>query len=182
MKHGHLKAITLEITKEPATVGVVERVLALSSPAGDGLERVWGMLWGAEDLSAALGSMTNRDADGRYTFPYQFARSQCLYAANALGVAAVDAVYTDFRDPAGLEDEVHTALHDGFVAKAAIHPAQCEVINRVMTPTPEQIDWSHQVVELLSDRGVSQLNGRMIDIAHKRIALRLLSRTAALKS
>ena len=39
-------------------------------------------MWGSEDLAAALGARANRDARGEYTFPYQFARSQCLYAAN----------------------------------------------------------------------------------------------------
>lgn len=154
--------------------------LSLASPAGEGQERLWGMLWGGEDLAAALGAMANRDAEGRYTFPYRFARSQCLYAANAMNVAAVDAVYTDFRDPAGLETEVRAALRDGFVAKAAIHPAQVEIINRVLTPDDAQLDWARQVIELLADRGVARLDGRMVDIAHKRIAARLLSRAAAL--
>lgn len=156
--------------------------LALASPAGEGQERLWGMLWGGEDLAAALGAMANRDEEGRYTFPYRFARSQCLYAANATGIAAVDAVYTDFRDPGGLETEVRAALRDGFVAKAAIHPAQVEIINRVLTPDEGQLDWARQVVALLADRGVARLDGRMVDIAHKRIALRLLSRAAALEA
>ncbi len=154
--------------------------LALASPAGEGQERLWGMLWGGEDLAATLGAMANRNAEGDYTFPYRFARSQCLYAANATGTAAVDAVYTDFRDPAGLEVEVHAALRDGFVAKAAIHPAQVEIINRILTPDSGQLDWARQVVDLLSDRDVAKLDGRMVDIAHKRIALRLLARAAAI--
>ena len=156
--------------------------LSLAAPGGEGQERLWGMLWGGEDLAAALGAMANRDAEGHYTFPYRFARSQCLYAANATGIAAVDAVYTDFRDPAGLEAEVRAALRDGFVAKAAIHPAQVEIINRVLTPDDGQLDWARRVVELLADRGVARLDGRMVDIAHKRIALRLLSRAAALEA
>jgi len=60
--------------------------------------RLWGMLWGGEDLSATLGSQSNRDEAKHYTFPYQHARSQCLYSANAIGVVAIDAVYADFRD------------------------------------------------------------------------------------
>ena len=65
---------------------------------------------GGEDLSATLGSISNRDESGAYTFPYQFARSQCLYAASAIGVTAVDAVYTNFRDPEGLEREARDGL------------------------------------------------------------------------
>jgi len=154
--------------------------LALSSPNGSGLERLCGLLWGGEDLSAALGALSNRDEEGNYTYPFQFARSQALYAANVLKVMPVDAVYPDFRDIEGLEREAKAALRDGFVAKAAIHPRQVEIINRVMTPTDEQLSWSCQVVEILAERGVAPLDGRMVDIAHKRIALRLLSRAKVL--
>ncbi len=153
--------------------------LALSAPQG--IDRLAGLLWGGEDLSAALGVSANRDEDGAYTFPFQFARSQCLYAANALGVAAIDAVYTDFRDAEGLERETRAALRDGFTAKAAIHPGQCEVINRVLTPDPGRLAWARQVVALLADRGVARLDGGMIDIAHKRIAQRLIARAEALE-
>ena len=43
---------------------------------------------------------------------------------------------------AGLEREARAGLRDGFTAKAAIHPAQVEVINRVMTPTAAELDWA----------------------------------------
>ncbi|MFC7706317.1 HpcH/HpaI aldolase/citrate lyase family protein [Plastorhodobacter daqingensis] len=154
--------------------------LRLGAAEADPTGRLWGMLWGGEDLSATLGAQTNRDDAGSYTFPYQFARSQCLFAANALGVVAVDSVYVDFRDPEGLAAETRQGLRDGFSAKAAIHPAQVEMINEVMTPTPEQLDWARQVTTLLQDRAVARIGSKMVDLAHKRIAERLLTRAAAL--
>jgi citrate lyase subunit beta / citryl-CoA lyase len=154
--------------------------LALSQSAT--CDRLWGLLWGGEDLAAALGVTRNRDEGGAYTFPFQFARSQCLYAANAVSAVAVDAVYTDFRDPEGLEREARAGLRDGFTAKAAIHPAQVDVINRVMTPDKEHLDWAQQVVEILADQAVARLDGRMVDLAHKRIAERLLARAAAISA
>ncbi len=154
--------------------------LNLSRPGADALGRLsgrlWGMLWGGEDLSETLGALANRDEGGAYAFPYQFARSQCLYAASVLGAVAVDAVYTNFRDAEGLERETRAALRDGFTAKAAIHPAQVAVINAVMTPTPGEVDWARRVVTLLEKRGVARLDGKMIDLVHKRIAERLLAR------
>lgn len=159
-----------------------EAVLNLNQPQSGAGTRLWGLLWGGEDLSATLGAMANRDEAGAYTFPYQYARSQCLYAANAIGAAAVDAVYPDFRDMDGLEAEARAGLRDGFTAKAAIHPAQAAVINRVMTPTDDQLDWARQVVALLENAGVARLDGKMVDIAHKRIAQRLLGRAAAIRS
>ena len=73
------------------------------------------------------------------------------------------------------------AVRDGFTAKAAIHPAQAEIINRVMTPTAAELDWAREVVALLADRGVARLDGKMVDLAHKRIAERLLRRRATLE-
>jgi citrate lyase subunit beta/citryl-CoA lyase len=153
--------------------------LNLSMPYSVAARRLWGMLWGGEDLSATLGASTNRDEDGEYTFPYQFARSQCLYAANALNVQPADAVYTDFGNEKGLETETRMALRDGFTAKAAIHPNQVAIINEVLTPNKDQIDWAEQVVDLLSETGVARLEGRMIDLAHKRVAERILLRARA---
>jgi len=70
-------------------------------------------------------------------------------------------------------------VRDGFAAKAAIHPAQIEIINEILTPTPEQLQWAEQVVDLLKDRAVARIDGSMVDLAHKRIAERLLARRAA---
>lgn len=150
--------------------------LTLSQSIPSMTPRLWGLLWGGEDLAASLGAQRNRDEAGNYTFPYQFARSQCLFAANALGVQAIDAVYTAMNDPRGLEQEVEAALRDGFVAKAAIHPSQVEIINRVLMATSAQVDWSSRVLELLKDSAVARLDGGFVDLAHKRIAERLLLR------
>lgn len=141
--------------------------------------RLWGAMWGGEDLAAELGSVSNRDGEGRYTFPFLYARSQCLYGASALGIVAVDAVHTNFRDLERLEAETREGLRDGFIAKAAIHPAQVGVINKVLTPDASQVAWAEQVTALLADQGVARLDGKMIDLVHKRIADRILERATS---
>ena len=45
--------------------------------------RIYGLTWGAEDLSAALGASTNRKPDGTYEDVYLLARTLCLAAAKA---------------------------------------------------------------------------------------------------
>ena len=157
-----------------------EAVLALSQARAPAHPRLWGMLWGGEDLSAAIGANGNREASGTYTQPFRFARSQCLYAANALGVVAIDAVQTNFRDLAPLEAETREALRDGFSAKAAIHPAQVGLINDILSPTTQQLAWSHEVMQVLAEKAVALVDGKMVDIAHKRIASRLLARAEAI--
>ena len=89
---GHIR--TIAIATETAA-----SLFRLSTYAGAS-ERLVGMTWGAEDLSADLGASANRDADGRFLEPYRLARTLCLAGAVAARVAPIDTVYVDFRDEA----------------------------------------------------------------------------------
>jgi citrate lyase subunit beta/citryl-CoA lyase len=141
----------------------------------DTLPRLRALMWGAEDLCASLGGNTNRGPDGRYLSPYIAARDGCLFAARSLGVIAIDAVYTAFRDSAGLERECkdHGAL--GFDAKAAIHPAQLPVIEQALRPSAEQINWAEKVIRSFEESpGAAAMDGSMIDAPHLQRARNIL--------
>ena len=69
-----------------------------------------------------------------------------LLGAAAAAVLPVDAVYTDFRDREGLKTEALEGLRSGFGAKAAIHPAQIDVINEAFTPSRSDVEWAKRVV------------------------------------
>ncbi len=60
-------------------------------------------------MSAELGSETNREPDGRFSSPYMLARNLSLAAASSARVQAIDTVYADFRDMAGLRVEAEEA-------------------------------------------------------------------------
>jgi citrate lyase subunit beta/citryl-CoA lyase len=144
--------------------------------------RLAGLTWGAEDLAAAVGATTNRDADGHWTPPYQFVRSLCLFAAHAAGVAAIDTLYANFRDPQGLEASCAEARRDGFSGKLAIHPDQVEIINRAFTPSTGEIERAQRIVELFEANpgaGTLALDGVMLDLPHLRQARHILSVAAA---
>jgi citrate lyase subunit beta / citryl-CoA lyase len=141
--------------------------------------RTRGLTWGGEDLSSDLGALENRDSSGRYLPLYEFARSFCLLAAASARVAAIDAVYTDFRDGDGLALEARAAAAAGFSGKLAIHPDQIAIINDAFTPSVSQFEWARQVVAAFQSgpgTGVASLNGRMLDRPHLLQARRLLSR------
>lgn len=153
-------------------------VFALGTFAGAS-HRLMGLTWGGEDLSADLGAETNRSTDGAYTDPYRLARSLTLLGAAAAGVDAIDSVFTNFRDMAGLEAECRAARRDGFVAKMAIHPAQVPVINEAFTPSPEAIERARAVIQAFEANpgaGVVGVNGEMLDRPHLLRAERLLRR------
>lgn len=136
-----------------------------------------GLTWGAEDLPAAIGATTARRTDGRYTPPYELVRSLALFAAHAAAVPAIDTVYPDFHDLNGLRAYAGRARRDGFSGQMAIHPSQVETINHAFTPDASEIAWAEKVAAAFAaspDAGVIQLDGRMLDLPHLKLALRIL--------
>jgi citrate lyase subunit beta / citryl-CoA lyase len=139
--------------------------------------RLAGLMWGGEDLSAAIGASANRDEHGHYTGPFTLARNLCLLAARAANVAPIDAVFIDFRDSDGLRRESDAARRDGFSAKVAIHPSQVDIINRCFTPTEAEQEWAKRVIAAFETggKGAVQLDGVMLDAPHLTQARRILA-------
>ena len=141
--------------------------------------RLIGLSWGAEDLSAAIGARTARNEDGAYTDVFRLARAVTILGASAAEVASIDTVYINFRDDAGLRRECAEAERDGFTAKLAIHPAQVPIINESFTPSAEAVAQARKIVDAFAadpDAGVIGLDGVMFDRPHLKRAERLLAR------
>jgi len=152
---------------------------AISIPAyaAASLPRLAGLTWGAEDLSAAIGATRKRDADGRWTDAFRFARTQTLLTAHARGVPAIDTLHADFADSEGLRRVAEEARADGFAGMLAIHPAQIPVINAAFTPSEDELAEAQAIVDAFKaspDAGALQIDRRMIDRPHYKLALRVL--------
>jgi len=140
-------------------------------------ERLWGMMWGAEDLAASFGATANRDASGVLP-PYQLARNLCLAGAAAAGVIAVDTVAVAIDDLAAVEQEAREARRDGFMAKGVIHPRHVEPVNAAFRPSEQEIAWARRIADAFgnqADLGVVKIDGQMIDKPHLRAAERILA-------
>lgn len=146
------------------------------------LPRLAGLTWGAEDLSVAIGASTNLDAKGDWAFTFKMVRSMALLAASAAGVAAIETLYVDFRDEAGLLASSRAARAEGFSGRIAIHPAQVAAINAAFTPSGEEIAFAERVVQAFADAGEAGtigLDGKMLDIPHLKQARQVLATAAA---
>lgn len=155
-----------------------EALFALDGYA-DATERLFGLSWGAEDLSVAVGASANRDEQGNWLPTFEMARSLCLLAAAAAEVTAIDTVYTDFRDHEGLLRYAANARRDGFSGMLAIHPAQIDVINAAFEPSTAEIERAERIVALFDANpgaGTVGMDGKMIDRPHLIQARRLLDR------
>lgn len=155
------------------------QAIFLAGTYGGSSKRLKGLTWGAEDLSVELGAEANRDRDGHFLAPYQLARSLCLAGAAAAQVQAIDTVYVDFRNDAGLRRECEEARRDGFTGKMAIHPGQVAAINEVFTPTAEAVKRAEAVIAAFAENpgaGTVGIGGVMYDRPHLERARQLVAR------
>lgn len=137
----------------------------LNAPAIAAAPNVVALMWGAEDLLATLGGTSSRKDDGGYRAVALHARSSVLLAARAFGKEAVDAVYVNIPDLAGLAAEAADAVASGFSSKACIHPSQAAVVRGAYAPSEAEVTEAAALLQAAraAGSGVFQYNGKMID-------------------
>ncbi len=99
---------------------------------------------------------------------------------------AIDAPYGNFRDSDGLRRSSVMAGALGCDGKWAIHPDQIETINKVFSPTKEDIERAAKVIDAYETaqaegRGAVAVEGRMVDNATVRLARQLWEIASHLK-
>lgn len=149
------------------------------------LPRLFGLTWGAEDLSAAVGASSNRDEDGRWSLTYRTVRSLMLLASKACGVQAVETLYVDYKDEAGLRRSCLAARREGFTGRFAIHPDQVDPINEAFSPSADDVAFAERVVKAFAekpDEGTIGIDGKMLDRPHLQQALQVLATRDAFAS
>ena len=143
--------------------------------------RIAAVSWGIEDLSAAMGLPRTRDAEGRYLDIPRYARVMCAVAAAAVGVEAIDTVYTDIADLDGLLRECREGVAMGFAGKISIHPAQIEVINAGFTPGRAEAEEAVSLIAAFEEHarrgaGAFAWKGQMMDMPHLTRARKIAER------
>ena len=133
--------------------------IAASSP------RVIGLTFGSEDFALDLGLPTKREGEAAELL---YARSATVVAAVAAGKIALDGIWPDIRDAAGLRADGLRARRLGFGGKTLIHPDQIAVVNEVFSPTAAEVDEARRVVSAFEEAlargdGAVALDGRMLD-------------------
>src|SRR5215470_3005538 len=96
-------------------------------------------------------------------------RSECVLASRAAEIEPpIDTVWTDLKDAEGFIDSARHIKNLGFQGKLCIHPDQIPIVNAVLSPSVEEIDWSRKVVEAFETAEAAgsasiQLEGKFID-------------------
>ena len=142
-------------------------------------DRLDALALGGEDLAGDTGAIRTRAGT-----EILYARSALVMAATAYGLQAIDTVFVDLTDLAGLAEECVFARQLGFVGKMAIHPRQVEVMNRAFSPTDAEVAAARRMVDVFTARqsenvGAFELDGKMVDMPMMRAALSVLARAGS---
>ncbi|MDW8351776.1 MAG: CoA ester lyase [Anaerolineae bacterium] len=161
-----------------AIIETAQGVLNLREIAGLG-PPLQALIFGADDLAADIGAV--RTPSGLEVF---YARSAVVLAAAAHNLQAIDMVFLDLNDLAGLEEECRLGRQLGYTGKMVIHPRQLEVVNRAFAPSPEEIARAQRIVQAAREQaaaglGAFALDGRMVDEPIVKQAEHVLARARA---
>jgi citrate lyase subunit beta / citryl-CoA lyase len=153
--------------------GSVRLLIAIESPRGllnapaiaAASERIVGIIFGAEDFGREIGLPAVREGEARDLI---YARSAIVIAAAAAHVQAVDGVWVDLNDSAGLLGFAKQSRQLGFSAMSCIHPSQVDAINTVFSPTAEEIEYCQKVLQAFDEAnargdGSIAFGGQLID-------------------
>ena len=158
----------------------VEAIARLSCATGSRLEALH---FGVADFSANCQSRSLEIGETGHLWHPSLQRM--LVACRAYGLRAIDGPYGDFRDAQGYIDIAKGAVAMGYEGKWAIHPAQVDLANQVMSPATAEIEQARKILDALdqaqgSGQGTASLDGKMIDAASGKMAANIISKSLAI--
>ncbi len=177
---GITRRVGLECLIETALGLVNVEAIARLSVTGSRLEALH---FGMADFSANCQSRTLEIGETDHLWYPSLQRM--LVACRAYGLRAIDGPYGDFRNLQGYVNVARGVAAMGYEGKWAIHPAQIELANQVMSPTDAEVQKARKILNALdqaqsSGQGVASLDGKMIDAASGKMAANIISKSLAI--
>jgi citrate lyase subunit beta/citryl-CoA lyase len=131
-------------------VAAIESAKGLLNAAaiGEAHSRVQGLMFGAEDYALDLGLGAKRENEAAELI---YARSSLVNAAAASHLLSIDGVFPNLDDPEGLHRDAMQARRLGFTSKSTFNPRQIDLINRIFSPQPEEIEYARKIAKGFRD-------------------------------
>ena len=128
------------------------------------------LLFGGVDMSADLG------CNGDW-LSLLYARSRVVHAAAGAGIDSIDVPFLDLEDMEGMRNEAQKSKNLGFSGKGSIHPKQIESLNKVFTPSSEEIAYANKVIRAFNEAsdGLVVVDGKLIEKPVLRTALKTIA-------
>jgi citrate lyase subunit beta / citryl-CoA lyase len=163
------------------TPTAVFNVREIAATAKDSETRLAGFVMGTNDLAKETRA---RLLPGRAPMvPWLMT---CVLAAREHGIDILDGVYNDIANAEGFVAECTQARDFGFDGKTLIHPNQIEPCNAVFSPSADEVAQARKMIAAFDlpenkDRGVVQIEGRMVERMHAEMARRTVAIAEAIE-
>lgn len=114
-------------------------------------------------------------------FHYVF--SKILMAGRANGLQVIDGPFLKVREPDSFRDYCRRTQVLGYDGKWALHPDQVDILNELFSPTQEQFNRAHAILDAYKEateegerKGAVMFGDEMIDEASRKMALKFIAR------
>lgn len=172
---GGREAPELHILVETARgVANVERILAAAP-------RLRSVTFGSGDYARSIADWSSFTGGplGETPSLQLWAKARVANAAYAFDVTPIDGPSPSIIEAAARRAAAASKAA-GFRGKWAIHPEQVPAIREIFTPAPEAVAWAGRALAALdraeaAGQGAAQLDGRLVEAAHRAIAHRILA-------
>jgi citrate lyase subunit beta / citryl-CoA lyase len=147
--------------------------------------RLEAIIFGPADFAASMempvltGGVQIPEYPGDH-FHYVF--SKILMAGRANGLQVIDGPFLKIREPDAFRDYCNRTKVLGYDGKWALHPDQVTILNEVFSPTQEQFDLAHAILDAYRSateeerKGAVMFGEEMIDEASRKMAVKFVTR------
>jgi citrate lyase subunit beta/citryl-CoA lyase len=178
-ERGRRHRIGIEVQIETATGLLhVEEICAASA-------RLETVAFGPADFAASVEMPVLTGGGAVPGYPgdhFHYVLARILVAGRANGLQVLDGPYLKIRDTEGLLRSSVQSAALGYDGKWALHPTQLGVVNGAFTPSQEQFDRAHDILEAYhrstteDRRGAAMYGDEMIDEASAKMARKFIAR------
>ena len=172
-----VKALMLPKVKTPDEITFIDDLLTdcnldtdlhVIMETNEALENIYDIAHSSKRIVALYFGGVDMAAELRVPNSYEnlvYARSKLVHAGASVGVDVIDVPYLDLEDMNGMKKEAELVRNLGFTGKGSIHPKQINILNKVFTPSEEEITKAKKIIDQFnaSDTGLVVIDGKLIE-------------------
>ena len=172
-----VKALMLPKVKTPDEITFIDDLLSdcnldtdlhVIMETNEALENIYDIAHSSKRIVALYFGGVDMAAELRVPNSYEnliYARSKLVHAGASVGVDVIDVPYLDLEDMSGMKKEAELVRNLGFTGKGSIHPKQINILNKVFTPSDEEINKAKKIIDQFnaSDTGLVVIDGKLIE-------------------
>ena len=172
-----VKALMLPKVKTPDEITFIDDLLSdcnldtdlhVIMETNEALENIYDIAHSSKRIVALYFGGVDMAAELRVPNSYEnlvYARSKLVHAGASVGVDVIDVPYLDLEDMNGMKKEAELVRNLGFTGKGSIHPKQINILNKVFTPSEEEITKAKKIIDQFnaSNTGLVVIDGKLIE-------------------